>query len=364
MLIVVRCVVPVITFYVDPFIFFSACAAVSSLLLGIRQRIGRKTRWMDVANTLEESVHQFHQKMINPMNRGEQDQPWSGSIISNAWRWMLRATAPRPTPAQSDDGFSIEACSQEWQVFAYAWNHILRDLRSSDLLSNNEFEDLKFNFLSGPKQQSIFGVTEYVIFPVMLTSPALCSAAVSGSLLHNYPSFQRTLLQLRDLLCWLLLQLGMLSEDETGDFLRVLTALARFAGKLRDIRRQGDSGGLNELRCHVVSLLHVLQDMHRVLQEEADKHAKSRKSNVSVTASSFTGSLLSVATASERAQRREQAFASTFMNDAPGSDSDGSDDSFEQASQSMVSPVSASRKGVFNSFKKVIASSFTRRPEM
>ena len=99
------------------------------------------------------------------------------------------------------------------------WNSIVLSLRQSDLLSDIERDDLLFHVLRGEECQSILKLPEgdeYAVWPVMLTSPCFCAAALKGDA-AGYPSLQRSLLQAHDLTVWLLRALGIVQDGDVGE---------------------------------------------------------------------------------------------------------------------------------------------------
>ena len=90
----------------------------------------------------------------------------------------------------------------------------MHDLRGRDFLSNTETKELLFNSLGGEQCVAFFGVPEYIIFPTMLTGPVFCTKVLTNSY-HDYPSFERTHAQTRDLLCFLAAALGMVRTPAT-----------------------------------------------------------------------------------------------------------------------------------------------------
>ena len=125
--------------------------------------------------------------------------------------------------------FSIEARSREWQSFAMVWNEIVRDLRGGDFLSNAEVKELLFNSIGGEQVEAFFGVPEYVIFPTMLTGPVFCTKVLQSSY-HDFPSFERTYSQLRDLLVFIATSLGMVHAEQ----LTLILSACNEIGKLLD----------------------------------------------------------------------------------------------------------------------------------
>ena len=169
----------------------------------------------------------------------------------------------------------VEARSLEWQCFARAWNALITSLRHSDLLTNDESAEvawahirirpnarlpvllavapptvlshalvtattawpnsepiaytstqqracsalpsrlpqLLFSWITGAECNEFFGVPEYVIFPPMITSPVFL-ATVWRNGKRVYSSFEKTLLQTRDLAVWLAMQMRLVPYDE------------------------------------------------------------------------------------------------------------------------------------------------------
>ena len=204
-----------------------------SSLLALRRKLGVISQWKHLVAKLPECVHHFNVKLLGTHN-GD-------------------AAAAAAAAAKSDTvDWSVEARSAEWQCFARAWNEMVLQvtglhchhhlhlhlspppsplqLRFNDNLSNEERDELLFPLLSGRDCEAFFDVPEYVIFPTMLTAPALAPSAWQHGK-RAYASFERSLLQMRDLVVWLLVQLGIVTMDEKMHVLDILTKMARLQAR-------------------------------------------------------------------------------------------------------------------------------------
>ena len=182
-----------------------------SSLLALRRKLGVISQWKHLVAKLPECVHHFNVKLLGTHN-GD-------------------AAAAAAAAAKSDTvDWSVEARSAEWQCFARAWNEMVLQLRFNDNLSNEERDELLFPLLSGRDCEAFFDVPEYVIFPPMLTAPALAPSAWQHGK-RAYASFERSLLQMRDLVVWLLVQLGIVTMDEKMHVLDILTKMARLQAR-------------------------------------------------------------------------------------------------------------------------------------
>ena len=161
-------------------------------MLAHRRRVYHAHSWSATVRNLAVSVAQFNTKVL--ALRGV-------AMLTHEPQWYLQQGVQREAP-------SLEACATQWSAFATAWNSIVKALRTSDLLSTNEQDELLFVELRGKQVEQAFGVEVYVLFPAMLTSPVF-SRRIWEQRTSSYPSVVRSLLQTRDLLWFLLLQLGL-----------------------------------------------------------------------------------------------------------------------------------------------------------
>ena len=168
--------------------------------------------------------------------------------------------------------FSMEARSREWQTFACVWNQIVIDLRRSDHLSNAEKKELLFYSLGGKHCESVFGVAEYVIFPTMISSPVFVEKMLKGAS-HDYPSFERTLAQLRDLLCWAGAVLGMIHESQMVEVVKLMDELGGLLEKQLHKAWPQDAGAPLKMRNAFVDLLDHLAIWQDTMA--AEEHAAS-----------------------------------------------------------------------------------------
>ncbi|KAL3933695.1 MAG: hypothetical protein SGPRY_000170 [Prymnesium sp.] len=219
---------------------------------------------------------------------------------------------------------SVEARSAQWQRWARVWNELVRNLRARDLLSDLEQDELLFFVLREPEHVNFFGTPEYLVFPSMLTAPVFYTPLWRHGLSVNYPHSQRTLLQvrfqpfpelacrqeesfescaqMRDLIAWLLVSLGLVDEKKKYSLLATLAGLTRHTARLMSTWKQNDVTRLLTLRNNLASLLVQL------LQLSSDELTDS---------SSTVGDLSS----SDRQSRQPSRF-SFEVNTGPGLEED------------------------------------------
>ena len=106
-----------------------------------------------------------------------------------------------------------------------SWNSVVHELRYEDYLSDHERDELLFRVLSGPHIEAFFGVPEYIVFPTMLTSPVFDSKSW-GTGLKSFTPALPSLYQTCDLVCWLIVTLGLTPERDRKQLLGVLHELA------------------------------------------------------------------------------------------------------------------------------------------
>ena len=75
-----------------------------------------------------------------------------------------------------------------------------------------------------PQVDAFFGVPEYIIFPTMLTGPVFFTPVLEGGF-HDFPSFERTYHQLRDLLCFVAATLGLVWVKQLDAILEAVNAI-------------------------------------------------------------------------------------------------------------------------------------------
>ena len=101
----------------------------------------------------------------------------------------------------------------EWHAFATTWNALVFSLRTRDMISNTERDDLLFESLSDQRHQAFFRCEEYSVLPTMLSSPVFTSSRDLSLVSPRYTRYSAlcpTLLQLRDLLLYVLVAAGIL----------------------------------------------------------------------------------------------------------------------------------------------------------
>ena len=242
LLVLARCSVPWLVWQFDTYIWFNVCSAVCSSLLAVRRKIGVIAEWKHLVKQYAEAVHHFNVKCLGT-NNGDSAKASAAALQSGKPDW------------------SVEARSAEWQCWGVAWNELVCSLRYNDQISNTERDELLFGFVTGTDVEDFFGVPEYVLFPTMLTSPVF-TATVWQQGKRAYPSFERTMLQARDLLVWLCVKLGLIAMEQRQELMVVLTGLADIQSRMAKTERSGASEVLR-LRSSVVALIEHLQAVQK-----------------------------------------------------------------------------------------------------
>ena len=122
MLLLLRWSTPTLLIFADTSILYSLVSAFGSFLLAYRRNVYKAFSWSATVRNIAVSVHQFNTKVL--AQRGV-------TLLEHMPEWYLRDGVQREVP-------SLEACSTQWHAFAVAWNRIVQNLRSGDLLSNIE----------------------------------------------------------------------------------------------------------------------------------------------------------------------------------------------------------------------------------
>ena len=261
-----RVAVPSIMYFLDTYLWFSWTIGVCSTILGWWMGLGAVGSWSKLINTFDESCHLFNEKLVsNVIPKGESLHREGLSLVSarNLTPQAIRAMSGPNAPA----AFLHEARSIEWQRWARAWNEIVYSLRARDQMSNAERDDLLFVSLSRPEHRSFFGVPEYLIFPSMMSAPVFYSRLWHRGLSHMYPHTTRVVLQTRDLTCWLLVALGITSEDQKAELLDVSTHLLEHAASMLRTRNTLLVQLLKEFRQRAVDAISELSKWRKELMD-------------------------------------------------------------------------------------------------
>ena len=276
-LVILRFSVPLLVFYFDTYIFFNVGSAIFSSLIALRRKIGVVSHWRHLVTYLPENVRDFNVKLLGTSN-GDSARAADAALRSGKLDWC------------------VEARSLEWQCYARGWNSIVEGLRQADSLSNRERDELCFSWISGAESEIFFDVPEYVIFPTFVTSPVLATSAVgnqqsarsSWHRLYAYPSFARTMLQTRDLLIWLLVQLGVVPAARRSALLEAITLLASLEAK--HLLHRPHSKERAKSMCRAVG--NFVQFLHEQLEQVAtDEQARQMSNSSSRRAGSMPGLL-------------------------------------------------------------------------
>ena len=160
----------------------------------------------------------------------------------------------------------IEARSRAWQLMSRSWNAVVNGFREVDHLSDVE-SDLLFSVLRGDEIEAFFGAPEYIIFPTMITSPVFDHKSW-GSDLSLFAPAKPALLQTCDLICWLLVALGLTPEADRIKLRGVLHELAHLA--FEAVRHDTDwTSRLLQLRSSFAALCTHLLEVAHTLQRYA-----------------------------------------------------------------------------------------------
>ncbi|KAL4451723.1 hypothetical protein ABPG75_007385 [Micractinium tetrahymenae] len=104
-----------------------------------------------------------------------------------------------------------------WLVFSDVWNAIVEELRSIDLVSNTERDNLLFVHLDIDSSIEIIEGMRPFMMPVFFYGGQISKALESPSL---NAAQQVALTEIRSLMVWLLIQLNILRKDEAEHFLK------------------------------------------------------------------------------------------------------------------------------------------------
>ena len=219
MAIALRLATPTCVFFFDTNVFYTIMSSIcSTLVLAQYRRIGRVSCWASLLTSFDETVQLHGQRLLC-----HEKAP---KLLDVGAHEQLR-------------DWCVEARSHQWQLFARSWNEIVISLRGCDLLTHAEHDEMLFASLRGTGHeqacgkgaQSFFNVPEYLIFPTMISSPVFDSKAWKGSLM-SFPMAAPALRQACDLLCWLLVALGLTRwqhREQLRDVLHELASLTQQA---------------------------------------------------------------------------------------------------------------------------------------
>ena len=156
--------------------------------------------------------------------------------------------------------FCADALDIKWQHFGRAWNAIAKNLRHRDLLSDAEYHDLCFTFLSGRDMSQIFHAPEYVIMPAMMTSTVFSTVSFQTGTMKAYPAFYRTMVQTKDLLAVLFTDvLRLVAPRDLEDFMKIIVDIAQVENEQMHHRKTGDIESYMVLRDAIIRLLQELK---------------------------------------------------------------------------------------------------------
>ena len=267
MLLATRWATPLMLSLADTAIFYNVVAAVCSFALASSRGLYHTNTWATMVCDLPTSVRLFNEKIL-ARRRGVSLLPKHPRTLE----WFLSEAASEAEHVQRYHP-SIEACSTEWRAFAMAWNQIIATLRRNDYLSDTERDELRFEVLTGHGEtQLALGCDAYVVLPTMCMSPIFQAGFWKRA--SNYPSTLRSMLQVRDLMWSLLVQMRAVadtSKTARQAFLCALTCWAEAEERQRRRRRSGDAGPLIDLLTALKEFVQTLVDVRDELMAATGK---------------------------------------------------------------------------------------------
>ena len=154
-------------YYCNTFFYYLAFLGIASAFHRLRWR-GVSDGWSKVVRNLPTRIEAFERRMLTKDARPLVD--------------------PSPSAA-----LCAEAVSESWDVFAKAWNEVVRSLRDRDLISDEETRLLTFSRLRGAATSAYFGgaierggADGYLLFPAMLSAPVFSKAGASRNVNMTY----------------------------------------------------------------------------------------------------------------------------------------------------------------------------------
>ena len=154
-------------YYCNTFFYYLAFLGFASAFHRLRWR-GVSDGWSKVVRNLPTRIKEFERRVLTKDARPFVD--------------------PSPSAA-----LCVEAVSETWDVFAKAWNEIVRSLRDRDLISDEETRLLTFSRLRGAATSAFFGgaierggADGYLLFPAMLSAPVFSQAGASRNVNMTY----------------------------------------------------------------------------------------------------------------------------------------------------------------------------------
>ena len=83
---------------------------------------------------------------------------------------------------------------------------------------------MKASVLDGGKERETSHIEGKRFFPTMISSPVFVEKVLKDAS-HDYPSFERTLTQLRDLVCFVLAVLGLVHESQMQEIMQLMDCI-------------------------------------------------------------------------------------------------------------------------------------------
>ena len=251
--------------FADIMLWQTLVSAIISCFMGVRQRLFVIQSWDHLINHLPTVVHLANQKLVSVAQVKH-----LGSRLTQEEELVLAHRAHEGALAGAGPGY--EGTSLHYQCFARLWNAIVNDLHQSDRISRRERDELSFRAIcseslavfthstrsldgnqshSAGDAQKMLNVAEFTILPTMILSPAFVAELWESKPTGRYSFFAPSLIQVRELSCWLLIALGIVAEEEAPRLREDLTQVA-----IAECRSP-------EVRNALVLVCQTLQEFHR-----------------------------------------------------------------------------------------------------
>ena len=242
-LILLRWSTPALVILADTMVVYMAVLSVASVVLAQWQRLGEPFKWSYLVSTFAETQQLFEAHLVS---RTPQER-----------RAIEKERAQGAEAEASGKGYAYKATSKEWRDFGFGWNHLVQALRSRDLLSNEERDELLFVPLGAPAHRAFFG-DEYTALPTMLCAPlfvARDNKTLVAPSWTSYPWLGPVLLQLRDLTLFVLVSLGLVLEEDKDELVALITELAHHAMLCLDGHSVAEREYMLQLRKRLAALV-------------------------------------------------------------------------------------------------------------
>jgi hypothetical protein len=210
-------------YYCNMFFYYLAFLGIASAFHRLRWR-GVSDGWSKVVRNLPTRIEAFERRVLTKDARPLVD--------------------PSPSAA-----LCAEAVSESWDVFAKAWNEVVRSLRDRDLISDEETRLLTFSRLRGAATSAFFGgaierggADGYLLFPAMLSAPVFSKAGASRNVNMTYSMVPAVFAQTVDTFAFLCVSVLGVCDGEYSGANSARRSRRRRSTSSRAPRRQAPGG--------------------------------------------------------------------------------------------------------------------------